>query len=255
MIRITKPVDAPPILTTRGATLTARLCIQHDAGERDFAFDSIVYGHESVKAALMQAQHGKCCFCERKVGEDGDVEHFRPKGGVCQSRSEPMSKPGYYWLAYLWENLFLSCGSCNSRNKRNLFPLIEPANRARTHADSTAREQPLFLSPADDDPETLIGWRAEIAFAVGGNTRATTTINELGLNRKALRDICRDHLRTLARVMDSMHIAEKLLIENPTDPEVAQLNDDLQAWLADVQKDNAEFTAMSRAAVRARSTV
>lgn len=55
------------------------------------------------------------------------VEHFRPKGGWRQSPGQPIEQPGYYWLAYEWSNLFLACGPCNSRHKRNLFPLTDQA--------------------------------------------------------------------------------------------------------------------------------
>ncbi len=76
---------------------------------------SSVYGHRAVRSALAACQFGKCCFCESKIQHvmSGEVEHFRPKGGVRQRRSDPLDRPGYYWLAYDWSNLLLSCQSCN----------------------------------------------------------------------------------------------------------------------------------------------
>ena len=61
-----------------------------------FEFDSSVYGHKTVKKALIEAQHGKCCFCEAKVVHIsyGDVEHFRPKGGVSSERGRPPRQAG-----------------------------------------------------------------------------------------------------------------------------------------------------------------
>ena len=69
------------------------------------------YSAKSVKNALIKAQHEKCCFCEAKGTHVayGDVEHFRPKGGFRQDPNDPLGRPGYYWHAYAWENLFFSC--------------------------------------------------------------------------------------------------------------------------------------------------
>lgn len=121
MIRVHKPDEVPRILRDHGVTLTAELCRQADAGERP-TFDRScrdVYGHGEVKLALRAAQHDKCCFCESKLGhaQFGDVEHFRPKAEARQSPDVPVAM-GYYWLAHVWENLYLSCEICNRRHKR-----------------------------------------------------------------------------------------------------------------------------------------
>jgi len=74
-------------------------CEAFDAGTPEFTFKSTIYGHATVKDALVAAQFAKCCFCEAKVGHDGDVEHFRPKSGTRQHSGAPLLQPGYYWLA------------------------------------------------------------------------------------------------------------------------------------------------------------
>src|ERR1700722_2357164 len=111
---------APVKLATDSAALRAALSAEFDArpvafrnNQRSFAFSDRVYSHSSVKIALERVQHGKCCYCEVVI----------PKAYSQQSRGAPKIYPGYYWLAYEWDNLFLSCSFCNSRNKRNLFPL------------------------------------------------------------------------------------------------------------------------------------
>src|SRR5579871_282557 len=88
MIKITKPAQAPEILLSKGNRKCAEHCsdyllhkAEYDAGRLKFAFDADIYGDETVKAALIAAQHGKCVFCERKTGKDGGSEHFRPKAG------------------------------------------------------------------------------------------------------------------------------------------------------------------------------
>ena len=129
----------------------------YDAGQRDFNFSSSIYGAKSVKNALIQAQHDKCCFCESKISHIsyGDVEHFRPKGGWIQDSGDNLTQPGYYWLAYDWSNLFLSCQICNQRHKKNLFPLQDPLKRAQSHHADIDDEDPLFINPTDDNPEEL----------------------------------------------------------------------------------------------------
>ena len=130
MIRVRKPDPAPRILLERGAALTAELCARVEAGERP-SFEREVYGAAEVKEVLRAAQHDKCCFCEAKLGhaQFGDVEHFRPKASVQQSSVDPPT-PGYYWLAYAWQNLYLSCEICNRRHKQKLFPRRSRGTRA-----------------------------------------------------------------------------------------------------------------------------
>jgi len=48
------------------------------------------YAVTLVKQALITAQYGKCCFCERLVGSDGDIEHFRPKHASRQAVDKPL---------------------------------------------------------------------------------------------------------------------------------------------------------------------
>jgi len=61
--------------------------------------------------------------CEGKVVGLADlhVEHYRPKGKVTvrtdendQTSREVIDHPGYFWLAYEWYNLILSCPYCNT---------------------------------------------------------------------------------------------------------------------------------------------
>ena len=136
MIRIVKPITPPSILHTRGRQATRDLCAAYEQGERTFDFDRTLFAAPSVKTALQQAQHNKCAFCESKfvhVGY-GDVEHFRPKAGFQQGADDTLVRPGYYWLAYEWSNLFFSCQLCNQSFKRN-------RNRSRVEGDKRTTGQ------------------------------------------------------------------------------------------------------------------
>ena len=156
MIQINKPTNIPDKLQTKGLTETNRLkqlFLQeedYEKGIKVFEFDNKIYGHSTVKKVLLTSHFEKCCFCERKI-ESGHVEHFRGKGGYQQSESNKIVKPGYYWLAYEWSNLFLSCARCNSTYKRNFFPLANPLERAISHLYDINKEQPLLIDPAKDN--------------------------------------------------------------------------------------------------------
>ncbi len=83
--------------------------------------------------------HNKCAYCETKItGFPGDTEHFRPKGRVrafledetseivkvVDEEGEEITHPGYFWLAYHWQNLLPSCQFCNAAGgKLDVFPV------------------------------------------------------------------------------------------------------------------------------------
>lgn len=100
--------------------------------------------------------YGKCTYCERDIGnQHGDVEHFRPKGGVSGKDNKMIEDhPGYYWLAYDWRNLLISCITCNRIMKGNYFPVVDD-NYAR-RPEEIPEEIPLLINPAsgcdEDDP-------------------------------------------------------------------------------------------------------
>ena len=158
-----------------------------------------VYGHKSVKEALIKAQHDKCFLCESKITHisHGDVEHFRPKAAYRQNASEKLRTPGYYWLAYEWSNLFLACQICNQVFKKNLFPLSNPTARATSHKKKISREKPLFINPSVDDPKEFISFRCEVPFPLNNHPKAKTTIEGLGLKRPKLNERRLEHYERL----------------------------------------------------------
>ena len=247
MIKIRKPKKVPDKLKTTGAAKRKVCCddylkapAKYDSGALKFDFDSGIYAHASVKDALIVAQHGKCCFCESKITPIayGDVEHFRPKKGFQQKRSDTLGRPGYYWLAYTWSNLFLSCQLCNQRHKKNLFPLADPAQRARNHTNDLAAEEPLFVDPGLDNPEEHITFESELALPRDGSERGRITIKELGLNRPELQAIRHDHYV----LMKTLHA---VTVRWPDTEEAQQA----QALLDRRTADEAQYASMVRCAV------
>jgi hypothetical protein len=140
------------------------------------------------------------------------VEHFRPKKAVLEDGQ--LRRPGYYWLAYTWENLLFSCQICNQRQKRNKFPI--QGERATGPQDDLDQEHPLFIDPAGpDDPETLITFTSlGQAVAVDGNKRGQATIEELGLYREDLEERRRERLLYIQGQLTIKRLAEQFQLEH-----------------------------------------
>jgi uncharacterized protein (TIGR02646 family) len=261
MIRVQRPRAVPKILQTRGASARQAFQAAHDAGPQDYAsgdarfeVDSEIYAAAEVKAALRQAQHDKCCFCESKVTHIsyGDIEHFRPKAAFRQHAGGRLQRPGYYWLAYEWTNLFFCCQLCNQRHKQILFPLRRATRRARSHRGNVAAEEPLFLNP-EEDPMPHLGFRQEYLYPVRRSRRGRTTIEALSLNRDELVERRRDHLAVIRLLLDGREWLANALQQTAVGSDafqaacrahLASLDDRLRAHCA----DDAQYAAMARVA-------
>jgi uncharacterized protein (TIGR02646 family) len=132
-----------------------------------------VYKDPSVAEALNKLFAKKCAYCESKyVRHPTEVEHFRPKGEVRQTR-DAVAERGYWWLAADWNNLFPSCIDCNRaryhdvrcgsttqramRGKGDLFPLAAGVTTPKIPGCEGA-EVPLLLDPCRDDPALVLAW-------------------------------------------------------------------------------------------------
>ena len=246
MIRIKKPDQPPEKLANKGKLETEKnkqlfeeFEDEFRSGERSFEFKNSIYGHKSVKNALKEAQYQKCCFCEKKE-EIGDVEHFRPKSAYQQNEGDKLSKPGYYWLAYEWDNLFFSCPKCNRSYKRNLFPLADDSKRAKSHFDNIDAEEPLFIHPRKENPEDFIEFRGTRPRAKNGNLRGKVTIEKTGINRPFLdedRNKAYQEVKLLYKLLNTDAIGEASKGE-------------IQELLDRSVKDSAEYSAMFRCAIQ-----
>jgi len=248
MIHIQRAYPTPATITSaRAETARSELEQQVEADPSKLTIKSSIYAASDVKQTLINdMQHSKCCFCESKITHVayGDVEHFRPKKAVLQDGQ--LKRPGYYWLAYTWENLLLSCELCNRRKKRNKFPI--DGTRAETPEDDLEQEYPLFIDPAGpDDPEMLISFTdLGRAIAVDGNRRGDTTIRELGLDRDPLQE------RRQKRVQDvkAQLTIKRLAVLLQDWDELARAEQELEQYT----RDQAEYAALSRAFLKRHST-
>lgn len=255
MISVAKPTTAPAVLLSRGTVREQEHRTDHDAapadfrsGAKTFDFDKGVYAHPDVKGALIEAQKKKCAFCESLIRHVsyGAVEHFRPKAGYKQRKGDTLKRPGYYWLAYDWDNLLFCCQLCNEQFKQNHFPLRLGRNRARSPADSLSSEEPLLINPAVLDPAVHITFHRERAVAVGDSLLGKSTIRLLGLNRSELKEArirCLESLKRLLRVRSLLREQIALAPSAELTAELANVDRVLQE---DTQ-DGAPYAAMARA--------
>jgi uncharacterized protein (TIGR02646 family) len=255
MIPVVRPT-APAVLLTKGVAATQELCKAYasapDAfrsGARTFEdFDKSIYAANEVKDALRDAQHNKCAFCESFVPHTGygDVEHFRPKAGYKQRKTDELKRPGYYWLAYAWDNLFYSCQLCNQRFKQNLFPLKDGRRRARSHTHDLGKEHPLLVDPSRLDPAVFVEFHEERARAIDGCPEGETTIEVLGLNRPELVEARARRLQTLKALLDARNVARDFVTAAST-PELSNRLRALEVLLRASREATGEYAAMARA--------
>lgn len=161
---------------------------------------------------------------------------------MATARRHPLRYPGYFWLAYAWDNLFLSCALCNQRYKRTLFPLRVQKHRARPGKRDVSNESPLLIAPSDN-PEKHITFMGETTVPLRRSRRGKATIEILDLNRDELvkrRRTLRAYLLGLLQSRDMLATRAK------TREELDHL-DYLNQLLAEAIADAAEYAAMARA--------
>jgi hypothetical protein len=176
--------------------------------------------------------HYKCAYCETKVVRDtGDTEHYRPKGRVSFKAMDSnnaeivevtapdgsqIRHPGYFWLAFCWENLLPSCKRCNAiLGKGSQFPIrqtkhiflhkhTEDSQLGDDSIESSfwpgwyylsssaldALEDPMLLHPYNDNPRNHLLFLESglIVSRPGGDVeKANHSIQVFDLNDELLR--------------------------------------------------------------------
>lgn len=176
MRHVPKTAPVPKSLQTK-ATQNARESVIA-AGKYDNKFNSR-YKSKDIKTALADQYKSKCAFCEQKV-EQFHVEHFRPKAD-------------YYWLAFSWDNLLLSCPTCNGRKDTNFDcnngqTTLQSGDTAIIHELASvyaAREGNHLIHPEIEDAEPLLEFGKDGSIR-SSDARADYTITTCKLDRKYL---------------------------------------------------------------------
>ena len=171
--------------------------------------------------------NGKCGFCETKLarrgsgGADGDVEHYRPKGGVTDWPTMHDIPTGgnaetyYYWLTYEPRNYLLACRVCNQDFKQNFFPIAGVRCQPNTADEDELRaEHPYLLHPLDPkepDPEDLIEFlgivpRPRVPAPHPDYWRAVVTIEILGFTEGRRLDLDLERAQEIVSIYLALQI-------------------------------------------------
>lgn len=166
MIKINKTliIDSERYLTGKYKGVQKWKKYQLDANKHYASVSAIAYnfgsGYEVFRQELLNDQGPKCCYCEKGI-ENGEIEHYRPKGTCQQARGGAKINPGYYFLVYRWKNLLISCGECNASGQKGiLFPINGPSRA--TCLTELDQEDPVIINPAFDAPEDHITFNEDI---------------------------------------------------------------------------------------------
>jgi predicted ATPase len=150
--------------------------------------------------------NSKCAYCESKIGvtSGGDIENFRPKGGAKGLGGE-YAPNHYWWLAYEWENLLISCQICNQKYKRDYFPLEDETYRSAVGAKGyeLLAERPLLIDPTLIDPSDHLEFD-EKGFVKELSKCGKVTIEILGLNRSELIESRKNTANRLIFMLDAV---------------------------------------------------
>ena len=233
-----------------------------DANQRKKLFERYRDRWVAVRDAFEKHSNGKCWYVECKSpGADNDIDHYRPKSRVAEDRTHP----GYYWLAFEWTNLRLSCQRTN-RLRRNLesaktggkgdnFPLVNPESRAQAPHDDISREVPAIVDPtnAADVAMLTFGPSGEVELVPDrkgeaiAEAKLEASLLHLHLNWPRFRD---ERVMLYNEIERSVHRGESLA---PTDygglPAVAQTFLDICKDLAKLTEPHREYSRAARAYV------
>ena len=201
----------------RTAAAAARVAVeaQIQAGEKP-DFKSGVW--TELKNILLEGPYRqKCGYCE-SVGVTApfDADHFRPKSRVRQHVEEDAPQvqcggaphPGYYWLAFEWENLIPSCIRCNRQEKLDFFPVAKAniCDPSMSPDALDAMEEPLLINPYKENPEQYLIFDAQGKIgAIDGNPRGKASIEAHVLDDETLTTERKDAAElALSRVLDAL---------------------------------------------------
>ena len=244
--------------------------IQAARESRTMTFKPKIYSgtKEQVYLAADGPFRGKCAFCEETIrsNQHGDIEHFRPKAGVTDENDVTVSisgtnvpHPGYYWLAYDWQNLVPSCQLCNQPSmartngkrigKWNRFPIKDENSRAVAPGQE-AGEQPLLINPTQEDPAAHIGVdETGVMYARDDSPRGTMCIDIFGLNERS--DLVNRRRQTYQDVRNLYLVYVIALLNGNSVGEASA-----RTRLTRIEEGAEEFTAAAREALnRARQVL
>lgn len=182
MVKVKKSPTIPATLNSDRTAKRRDELIANGAYIEDTKYNNR-YKMDDIKESLLKMNHKKCVYCERRINDEYfPIEHYRPKSL-------------YYWLAYSWDNLLLSCTKCNTK-KSNKFEIkgqkatFEDSHLTMIHSlgdDYDSQELPSLINPEKEDVEK------HLCFTPAGeissdNARCKYTIKTCDLDRKSAQE-------------------------------------------------------------------
>jgi len=248
-IRFQEP-NTPEWIAWKKKCRAARIDLIHSKGKD--LIDEVLY--KATSTLLFAGYFEKCYFCEAALGVQykGDVEHFRPKGGVRDADNKDVyiglgknrrKHPGYYWLAYDFNNLMPACSFCNVYKRKiggkgTRFPVL--GFRASRPGEEK-KEKPVLIHP-NEDPDKHIDIDLGTGVFFHKTARGKQCIELLGLNRDGLAAKRREAYRSLC-----MKIGNGF--SNPNNNEA--INETARA-VANCRDGKAEFSFVGRKTIAAQ---
>ncbi len=235
MIKVKKDLgDVPDILTAKPTRGNSRLsAFDENISNQKNVDEKNLYKVPSIQKKLKDIYHLKCAYCEKELLDSPkNIEHYRPKSI-------------YYWLIYSWDNLFLSCGECNSI-KKNKFKVtnkqviyndetFDTIHQLGTHYD--ASEEPYIINPEKDDilEDIIFDAQANISSL---NPRVKHTIEiACKLNRK---ELVQKRIR-IVNIFKKKIIAHWWLFKKNDYTGLDRFKPDIQSFLDECKEENDFF--------------
>ncbi len=210
MIQVQRAAEPKYLVDRKVKWLSDLRAARRSGDNKKFSSIQARYGHEKIRTALNNMFSGRCAYCESAIGAVASphIEHFRPK-------------QRYLSLTFEWENLLLSCPTCNDQgHKGTKFP-------------KKYQDGPL-IDPSIENPSTHLEFIYDPINAlatVGAKTnRGETTINIFSLNKRP------DLLKARSDLI------RKLLLLKLYDGQ----NPEITALLAEVRNGDSQYLAWVR---------
>lgn len=129
--------------------------------------------------------NGKCAYCESPIGksEAGLIDHFRPTHEA-KDLDKSFFADHYWWIAYDWKNLYLSCEEC-SKYKSSWFPIEGVRARLKAPWKELLKEKKLLIDPCTDEPSLHCEYTRD-GRMMAKSKMGEVTIELLKLNRARL---------------------------------------------------------------------
>lgn len=197
------------------------------------------YKINDIRDSLSSIYKGKCAFCEQKI-EQYHVEHYRPKSI-------------YYWLAFSWDNLLLSCPTCNQFKDTHfdidgvvaLFDRTDQNIKIINNSSASYDliERPRMVNPEVTDSTGMLRFQKNGKIE-SDNPRFVYTIEKCHIDRKSLNDRRRSILDRLKE-----HLRDIAIQHNNSHDKKIALTTLIQTFIIDSKNSENEFLAFRRFAI------